>query len=261
MRVRSWNVNGLRSIMKKGFTRWLKASAADVVGVQEVRAHPEQLSVELNKLKGLHVHISPAQRKGYSGVGLLSRRPPDSVTTALGEAFDPEGRVQIARFGALCVVNVYVPNGNGKERDNSRVPYKLAFSRALYDRLEEEKRRGGRILVMGDINTAHQDIDLARPRQNQRTSGFLPEERAELDRWLKNGWVDTFRHFEKGPHHYSWWSTRVGVRDKNIGWRIDLVLASPGLMPFLTGACIESAVKGSDHAPVGVDLDDRVVVG
>ena len=259
MRIRSWNVNGLRAVMQKGFTRWLTRSAPDIVGVQEVRAHPEQLSAELRKLKALHVHIAPAVRKGYSGVGLLSLRRPDHVETRLGVEYDAEGRVQIARFGKLTVVNVYVPNGNGKARDNSRVPFKLAFSRALYDALEDEKRRGGRILVMGDINTAHKEIDLARPRQNARTSGFLPEERDELDRWLRSGWTDTFRAFEPGAGHYSWWSSRVGVREKNIGWRIDLVLASPGALPFVRAASIEAAVRGSDHCPVGVDVDEQIL--
>lgn len=261
MRIRSWNINGLRAVMTKGFKRWLTATAPDIVGVQEVRAHPEQLTGELKKLKAPYVHIVHAERKGYSGVGLVAQRAPDSVVSTLGVAeYDAEGRVQMARFGKLLVVNVYVPNGNGKMRDNSRVPFKLAFKRRLFDLLEEEKQKGGRILVMGDINTAHQDIDLARPKQNQKTSGFLPEERAELARLLDAGWVDTFRHFEKGPGHYSWWSQRVGVREKNIGWRIDMVLASPGAMPFIERAVIEHKVKGSDHCPVGVDVDDAIVL-
>jgi exodeoxyribonuclease III len=263
MRVRSWNVNGLRAVMAKGFPSWLKKSAPDIVGVQEVRAQPEQLEEHLAKLRRTspwHVHISPAERKGYSGVGLLSRRPPDSVETLLGvPEFDVEGRVQMARFGKLLVVNVYVPNGNGRMRDNSRVPFKIAFSRRLHEILEGEKQRGGRILVMGDINTAHRGGGLARPKQNQKTSGFLQEEREELDRWLRNGWVDTFRHVHPESATYSWWSSRFGVREKNIGWRIDLVLASPGAMPFLQGACIETTVKGSDHAPVGVELHDDVI--
>jgi exodeoxyribonuclease-3 len=261
MRIRSWNVNGLRAVMTKGFPRWLKATSPDIVGVQEVRAQPEQLDAEMKMLRGHHVHISAAERKGYSGVGLISRFPPDSVETKLGVAeFDVEGRVQMARFGKLLVVNVYVPNGNGKMRDNSRVPFKLAFSRKLYDILDDEKKRGGRILVMGDINTAHKEIDLARPKQNAKTSGFLPEEREELDRWIRNGWVDTFRAKNPETVMYSWWSSRFGVREKNIGWRIDLVLASPGVMPYLREAMIETRVKGSDHAPVGVDLDDTVVL-
>ena len=246
--------------MNKGFPEWLARAAPDVVGLQEVRAQREQLTAELAALAHLSVHLSSAERKGYSGTALLSRRPPDEVTTTLGDRdMDAEGRVQLARFGRLHVVNVYVPNGNGKERDNSRVPFKLAFQRRLFDVLEPLKRKGERILVMGDINTAPQAIDLARPKDNQKTSGFLPIEREEVARWLSAGWVDTFRAFEPGPGHYSWWSQRFGVRAKNIGWRLDLVLASPGAMPFVKSAVIEREVQGSDHAPVGVELDDDVL--
>jgi exodeoxyribonuclease-3 len=156
VQIRSWNVNGLRAVMRKGFSRWLKQTAPDIVGLQEVRARHEQLANELKRLRArdYHVHISAAERKGYSGVGLLSRMAPDRVETALAQEYDVEGRVQIARFGKLTVVNVYVPNGNGKMRDNSRVPFKIAFTRALYDALDDERRRGGRIIVMGDINTS-----------------------------------------------------------------------------------------------------------
>jgi exodeoxyribonuclease III len=264
MRISSWNVNGLRAVMQKGFVRWLAKSKPDIVGLQEVRAHPEQLTDELKKIKKLehakHVHVVAAERKGYSGVATISARAPDSVLTSLGAAeFDSEGRVLMARFGKLTVVSTYVPNGNGKERDNSRIPYKLAFQERLFDLLEKERRDGGRILVMGDINTALEDIDLARPKDNQKTSGFTPVERDALRGVLLRGWTDTFRAFEKGPGHYSWWSSRFGVREKNIGWRIDYVLASPGVLPYLKGAFIESKVKGSDHAPVGVEVDDAIV--
>lgn len=261
MRVISWNVNGLRAVMGKGFVRWLNASGADVVGLQETRAAPDQVEEELHKLKkyGWHGVITPAVRKGYSGVGLLSRRPPDELVTSVGvEEYDIEGRLQFARFGKLLVVNGYFPNGNGKERDNSRIPYKLAFTQRVYDLVEAERRAGGRVLVMGDFNTAHTEKDIARPKENQKTSGFTPIERAEFGRWITEGWIDTFRQFVDDGGHYSWWSQRVGVREKNIGWRIDYVLASQAVQPFLEGAFIHSAVKGSDHAPVGVDLQDGV---
>ena len=265
MRVVSWNVNGLRAVMGKPkrqqFVDWLDGSGADVIGLQEVRASAEQLEEELAFLaeRGWHVTVSGAERKGYSGVGLLSRKKPDAVETTVGVAeFDVEGRVQRARFGSLVVVNGYFPNGNGKERDNSRIPFKLAFYQRVFELLEGERRRGAKLLVMGDFNTAHKEIDLARPKANQKTSGFTPVERAELDRWLQAGWIDTFREFEPGEGHYSWWSQRFNVRAKNIGWRIDLVLASDGLRPFLRRAFIEKDVLGSDHCPVGVDLDDAV---
>ncbi|MDP2339749.1 MAG: exodeoxyribonuclease III [Deltaproteobacteria bacterium] len=259
MRVVSWNVNGLRAVMGKGFVEWLDASGADVVGLQEVRASAEQLEKERALLseRGWHLHVSGAQKKGYSGVGLLSRNKPDAIETTVGvDEFDVEGRVQRARFGSLVVVNGYFPNGNGKERDNSRIPYKLAFYQRVFELLESERRRGGKLLVMGDFNTAHKEIDLARPKTNQKTSGFTPPERAELDRWFQAGWIDTFREFEPGEGHYSWWSSRGDVRARDIGWRIDLVLASHGVRPHLKRAFIEKHVMGSDHCPIGVDLDD-----
>lgn len=260
MRVLSWNVNGLRSVIDKGFRRWLARSGAAIVGLQEVRAHEPQLAPHARVFTGFHRHVVSAERPGYSGVALLSRAQPDDVVTTLGEpSFDVEGRFQLARFGKLLVANAYFPNGNGPRRDNSRIPYKLAFYRRVFDALEREKERGAPILVMGDFNTAHREIDLARPKQNVKTSGFTPEERAELDRWVRAGWIDTFRRYEPGPGRYSWWSQRIGVREKNIGWRIDYVLASPGAAPHLRAAFIHDRVKGSDHCPVGVDVDDAIM--
>ncbi|MFL5353328.1 exodeoxyribonuclease III [Archangium sp.] len=260
MRIVSWNVNGLRSAHKKGFLDWLAAEKADVVGVQEVRAREEQLPEEVRTPEGWRAtHFVAAERPGYSGVGLFARKAPDDVESLLGvKEMDCEGRLQVARFGRLTVVNCYFPNGNGKERDNSRVPFKLAFYRRLFKRLEKGFRDGERILVMGDFNTAHQEIDLARPRDNRETSGFRPEEREEFDRWIRAGWVDTFRHFEKGEGHYSWWSQRFGVRERNVGWRLDYVLASPGAMPYVKRAAIHPLILGSDHCPVSVDLDPKV---
>jgi exodeoxyribonuclease-3 len=256
MRILSWNVNGLRACESKGFRRWLDGGGADIVGVQEVRARTEDLPRRLCAPRGWHAHFSPGVRAGYSGVGLFARRAFDACDTALGlPCFDDEGRLQLARFGRLVVANVYFPNGNGVQRDHSRVPYKLRFYRTLFERLEKLRSDGAHVLVMGDFNTAHQEIDLARPRQNEGTSGFLPSERRELARWLASGWVDTFRAFEPGPGHYSWWSQRPGARARNIGWRIDYVLASPEAMRFVRGAFIERDVLGSDHAPVGVDVD------
>lgn len=260
MRILSWNVNGIRAVEKRGFGAWLAASGADIVGLQEVRARQEQFPASLREPDGWHVHVAAGERKGYAGVALFGRRPPDRVETALGEdRFDREGRLQIARYGRLVVANVYFPNGSGTNRDNGRVPFKLDFYRALFDRLQRLRRGGARVLVMGDFNTAHGDIDLARPKQNRRTSGFLDVEREELDRWLRAGYVDTFRAFESGPGHYSWWSQRFGVREKNIGWRIDHVLASPAAMRYVRAATIHPEVKGSDHCPVGVELDPAVL--
>ncbi len=260
LRVVSWNVNGIRACTKQGFAGWLARSRAEIVGLQEVRCLPDELPESLVRLRSWHIHLSPAERRGYSGVGLFSRRKPNAVETSLGEErFDCEGRLQLARFGRLVVANAYFPKGSGKERDNSRVPYKLDFYGALFDRVERLRRSGYRVLVMGDFNTAHSELDLARPRDNTRNSGFLPEERAELDRWTRAGWVDTFRAFEPEGGHYTWWRQWGGAREKNIGWRIDYVLASPAAMKFVRGAFIQTRVRGSDHCPIGIDLDRAVL--
>ncbi len=261
MRIVSWNVNGLRSIEKKGFHRFVARAKPDVIGVQETKARVEQLSPRMRSPKTHpHTHFVHAERPGYSGVAIYSKHPLDSSESSLGRpSFDIEGRIQIAKIGALTIVNGYFPNGSGKERDNSRVAYKLRFYRALYRRLEAGLEAGERIVVMGDFNTAPHAIDLARPRENAKTSGFLPNERKELVRWLERGWVDSFRAFEQGEGRYSWWSQRYGVREKNIGWRIDLALVSPGAAPFLRGAKIHANVLGSDHAPIEVELDDAVL--
>lgn len=261
VRVLSWNVNGLRAIANKGFREWMAGSGAHIVGVQEVRALPEQLPEDLRAPSHWHARFVAAQRPGYAGVGLFANRAPDDHVSTLGiERFDVEGRMQLARFGRLTIVNLYCPNGNGRERDNSRVPYKLDFYRAVFELVQRKRKAGQRVLIMGDFNTAHRELDLARPKQNLKTSGFLVEEREELDRWLRAGWLDSFRVFEPGGGHYSWWSQRGTARARNIGWRIDYILASPNVRPYLRGAFIQPQVLGSDHAPVGVDLDPAVFV-
>lgn len=270
LQVLSWNVNGLRAIAAKGtLLGHLEAERPFVLGLQETRCRPDQLPTELvatTTTAAPHVHLTAAERAGYSGVGAITARAPDDVTDSLGDpAFDREGRFQELRFGALTIVNAYFPNGNGSllpngQRSNDRIPYKLAFYRHLFDRLEAARRAGERILVMGDFNTAHQPIDLARPRENAKTSGFTEIERAELGRWLAAGWTDTYRAaYPEATGAYSWWSQRFGIRAKNIGWRLDLVLASPGVLPFIRKAFIRPDVMGSDHCPVGVTLDPKVL--
>ena len=259
LRVLSWNVNGLRAAVRKGFWDWMEDHGAEVVGLQEVRARREQLDAHTAAPEGWHAHLVSARRPGYSGVGIYSRRAPDDIVTSLGDPrFDDEGRFILARFGRLAVANVYFPNGNGKNRDNSRVPYKLDFYRAVYDHVQRRRRAGQRVLVMGDFNTAHKEIDLARPKANVKTSGFLPEERVEFDRWIEAGWIDTLRAFHPEPELYSWWTARGGARARNVGWRIDYVLASPTVRPYLRASLLSTEVMGSDHCPVGVDLDPRV---
>ncbi|MEN8181282.1 MAG: exodeoxyribonuclease III [Myxococcota bacterium] len=260
LRVASWNVNGLRACTRKGLIPWLRSARPTILGLQEVRVLPDEVPEELRGLRGWHLTLCPAERRGYSGVGLLSRRPPDEVETSLGvPRFDVEGRLQLARFGRLVVANAYFPKGSGANRDNSRVPYKLAFTAAVRKRLARMRRAGWRVLALGDFNTAHREIDLARPRENRATSGFLPRERAELDRWVAEGWVDTFRQFEPGAGHYTWWSQRFGVRERNIGWRIDYVFASRAAFRFVRGAFIHPQVRASDHCPIGVDLDPGIL--
>jgi len=260
LRILSWNVNGLRACERNGFSRFLSRSGAFALGLQEVRARREQLPPHLADPPGWQFHCVAAERAGYSGTGLYSRIAPDRVETCLGDPeFDREGRVQIARFGRLTVANVYFPKGSGKQRDNSRVPYKLSFYEALLTRLQRLRRGGARVLVMGDFNTAHQEIDLARPRDNVRNSGFLPEERTAFERYLDAGFVDTFRRFVPEGGHYTWWRQWGGARERNVGWRIDYVLASPAALRFVRNAFILPDVRGSDHCPVGVDLDPAVL--
>ena len=177
--------------------------------------------------------------------------------------FDAEGRVQFARIGELTIANVYFPNGSGKDRDNGRVPFKLDFTRKVFEVADEaRKERGGqgRVIVMGDFNTAPEEIDLARPKTNQQTSGFLPEERECLRELLADGWVDTFRHANgEVTDRYTWWSQRFGVRERNVGWRIDLMYASAAVIPFLRKAKIHPDVMGSDHCPISVELDPAIL--
>lgn len=260
LRLYSWNVNGIRACDKKGFRGWLDGSGAFLAGLQEVRARPEQLPLRLRNPRNWSHHMVHAERKGYSGVSSYSRHEPDDVHVGLGvEDFDKEGRVHFIRFGTLLVANVYFPNGSGQERDNSRVPYKLDFYRCVLERLEEERGRGLRVLVMGDFNTAHREIDLARPKSNTKTSGFLPEERAELDRWVDAGWIDTFRMFHDAGDQYTWWAQRGGCRERNVGWRIDYIFASPEAAKYVTGAHIHPNVMGSDHCPIGVDVSREIL--
>lgn len=255
MRIVSWNVNGLRACAKKGFARFLDESRADVFGIQEVRALPEQLNPETLQPPGWHASFAPAERRGYSGVAIYSRAEPDDVEIGLGvPSFDAEGRLITARFGRTWIVNGYFPKGSGKDRDNSRVPYKLDFYATVFERVQQLRRRGN-VFVIGDFNTAHEEIDLARPKGNMKTSGFLPEERAELSRWIDRGWVDTFRAQHPGEtDHYTWWRQWGGARERNVGWRIDYVLASPAAAKRVTDAFIWPHVTGSDHCPIGVDV-------
>jgi exodeoxyribonuclease-3 len=252
-RIISWNVNGIRAGERKGFLPWLDGCGADVVALQEIKAAEAQLSAELRAACGYHACWHPADRPGYSGVATLSRAPCPEVARGLGEPrFDVEGRVLVSRFPAFSLWNVYVPSGTtGPER----VAYKLAFSEALRRAVRAELAAGRSLVLVGDLNTAHQEIDLARPRENQKTSGFMPEERQALGDLLAEGLVDSFRHHNPGVQKFSWWTVRAGARQRNVGWRLDYILVSADLAPRIVAADTHPEVEGSDHCPVSVTLD------
>lgn len=258
MRILSWNVNGLRACAKKGLLDFLDECDADVVCVQETRATEDQIPKEIRNLSDWSFQLfaaDPDHKKGYSGVGMFSRREPDVVITdILGDEFDCEGRFLVAQFDDMSIASIYFPNGSGPNRSNSRVDYKLRFYTVAEERLSELAKEGP-VFVTGDFNTAHRAIDLARPKTNEATSGFLPIEREEIDRWLKLGWVDTFRHIKGDvPDHYTWWRQWGGARENNVGWRIDYIVTSPEATQLVADAYILPDVLGSDHCPIGVDL-------
>lgn len=252
-RLLSWNVNGLRAAHRKGLLAWLGREAPDVLALQETKAEPPQLPGELREVPGYGAEFVWAEKKGYSGVGTYCRRPPEAVERGLGvPEYDREGRVLAHRFPEFTLFNVYFPNGK-------QTPERLAFKLRFYDdflgTVERRSRRGERIVVCGDFNTAHKEIDLARPRENAKVSGFLPEERAWMDRFVAAGFMDTFREFEPGPGHYTWWDLLTRARERNVGWRLDYFFASRNLAPHLRSAAILPEVQGSDHCPVELVLE------
>ena len=254
-RLFSWNVNGIRSCARKGFVEWLDRERPDILGLQETRALPEQLEDAVRQPEGFDVHYHPAERKGYSGVALYTRVEPKSVVLGgLGDpSFDDEGRLIIADYGDFLFYTGYFPNGGN---DLSRVPYKLEFSEAVLQHAEARRRTGRSIVICGDVNTAHEEIDLANPKSNRKNTGFLPEERAWISRFLDHGYVDVFRRRHPDETgHYTWWSNRKGVRERNVGWRIDYFFISPELEDRVVDARIHSQVMGSDHCPIELELD------
>jgi exodeoxyribonuclease-3 len=249
----SWNVNGIRAIHRKGFLTWLKDTAPDILCLQETKAMESQLPVELAQPEGYRAYWHSAERKGYSGTALITREKPLSIQFGLGlEAFDQEGRTIVAEYPAFTLVNCYFPNGS---RDHSRVPFKLAFYDAFLEKCEQLRKRGQPVVFCGDINTAHRWIDLANPKSNQKTTGFLPEERVWLDKVVEAGYVDTFRHFyPEATGQYTWWSMPTRARERNIGWRLDYFFVVSEFMEYVTAAFILPEVMGSDHCPVGLQI-------
>lgn len=261
----SWNVNGLRAVSAKDEWRWFQESGADIFAVQETKASPEQLAPELVRPEGWHSEwASSVVRKGYSGVAVFSRCAPLFVRRELPETeWQDEGRLLHLEFERFHFFNGYFPNGGAEELDENgrptgrfkRVPYKMGFFEAFV-RYAEECRRSKPVVVCGDFNIAHREIDLARPRQNVGNTGFLPEERAFLDRFVALGYIDTFRlcHGDE-PGCYSWWSYKTRARERNIGWRIDYFFVSEELRSHVADAWIAADVRGSDHCPVGLCLE------
>lgn len=253
MKIVSWNVNGLRAAERKGFLDWLQATDADAVLLQEIKANEEQLSDELRAPRGWFTAFHSAQRPGYSGVALYARQTPDEVSVGIGDSkFDDEGRVMAARWGDLHVIGAYFPNG---ARDLSRVPYKLEFYSAMLRHASSLRAQGLKVVICGDWNTAHQEIDLARPKDNQKTTGFLPEEREWVTRFLADGWSDAWRrlHPDVGER-YTWWAPWQFARQKNIGWRIDYHVVDENLLGAVKEAGIHDDVPGSDHCPVSLTV-------
>jgi len=252
MRLISWNVNGIRAIAKKGFAEWLEAESPDIVCLQETKAQPEQIPEPIKEAQGYHTFWNSAERKGYSGVGTLSKLKPLTVTEGLGiPEFDNEGRVLHLEYDDFHLFNIYFPNG--KARDE-RLKYKLAFYDAFLDLVDDLIEKGKGIVVCGDLNTAHKPIDLARPKENEKYSGFLPVERKWMDKLISHGYVDTFRHFCDEGDHYSWWAYKTRARERNVGWRIDYFFVSKDLVSQLNNAFIMSDVMGSDHCPLGIEI-------
>ncbi|MBF0384573.1 MAG: exodeoxyribonuclease III [Candidatus Omnitrophica bacterium] len=252
----SWNVNGIRAVEKKGFLEWLEKTAPDILCLQETKAEPGQLSQNLLAPKGYKTFWSSAEKKGYSGVGVFTKKEPLKVEVGLGiKEFDSEGRTLILDYDKFILLNVYFPNGGA---GNKRVPFKMKFYEAFLKKINSLKAKGKRIIICGDVNTAHEEIDLARPKENVKNTGFLPEERAWVSKLIQGGYVDTFRHLNKEKGHYTWWDYKTGARARDIGWRIDYFFISENLLSFLRNADIIKEVMGSDHCPISLNIDIKL---
>lgn len=266
-RIVSWNINGIRAVLKKGFLDFLEREKPDVLCLQEIKARPEQIpAASLARIEelGYSAHWHPARRPGYSGVATLSLKPPLFVTCGLPFERE-EGRILVTEHGAFTLYNVYFPNGRQTEDgpDPDRLAFKLEFYEALLETVEEERAEGKHVIVSGDWNTALEEIDLARPKENQTQTGFLPVERRTLAKYVEHGWVDTFRHFTPArlyegrkpeERDYTWWTYRAGARARNVGWRIDYHFVNKEFLPSVKAAAVWDEVHGSDHCPVVVDL-------
>ena len=253
IKIISWNVNGLRAIQKKGFVNWVLEENSDILCVQETKASEDQLTKTLKHIEGYHAYFCAAEKKGYSGVGVYTKIKPENVDYGFGiKKFDDEGRTLVLDFGDFILLNIYFPNG---KMSAERLLYKLEFYDALLDYANGLKNEGKNVVICGDLNTAHKEIDLARPKANEKISGFLPEERAWIDKFLSNGYIDTFRMFNTEPDQYTWWSYRTRARERNVGWRLDYFFVNEEFKDKIESSYILKDVVGSDHCPIGIDIE------
>jgi len=250
MKIISWNINGIRAIYKKNFLDWFIATNADIVCLQEIKAQKEQIPSDLLELKNYFFYFNPAIKKGYAGMAVYTKQKPLKVEYKLGlNRFDQEGRILQLEYPSFILINVYLPHG-GRQKEN--LDYKLKVYDYLLEYLQKSKDRN--IILIGDFNIAHQDIDLARPRQNQNNIMFTPEERQQIDKIINLGFLDSFREFHKEGSHYTWWPYMAKARQRNLGWRIDYIFISKELTKNLKDAFILSEVMGSDHCPIGIEI-------
>lgn len=252
MRLLSWNVNGIRAADKKGLFEWIKKESPDILCLQEIKALPEQAPNHLKNLPGYNVYWNSAERKGYSGVVTFTKEKPIDFKKGFGiEKFDLEGRTLIIEFPLFVLFNIYFPNG---KKNQERLDYKLDFYDTFLAYTDNLKAKGKNIVICGDFNTAHKEIDLTRPKENEKISGFLPIERAWIDTFIDHDYIDTFRHFNKGPGQYSWWDLKSRARERNVGWRIDYFFVNKKFMSHVKKAFILQNVMGSDHCPIGIEV-------
>lgn len=252
MKLLSWNVNGIRAAHKGGLLKWFEDQKADVFCLQEIKAVPEQLEGSLLHPMGFHSYWHPAEKPGYSGVVTYSKTEPLRVQVGIGDPeIDCEGRVLVLEFAHFALINTYFPNS---QRDGKRLDYKLRFCKKILGFCEKMRKSGKNVVICGDFNIAHREIDLKNPKSNVKNAGFLPEERAWMDQFVAKGYVDIFRYFTPDPGHYTWWSYRPGVRDRNIGWRIDYHFVNDEFKGRVKKALHQPHIRGSDHCPVFLEL-------
>jgi exodeoxyribonuclease-3 len=253
MRIITWNVNGIRAALGKNALDWAFAQQPDFLCLQEVKAREEQLNDEQRAMLKLPSTWNSAQRPGYSGVVTFHKQQPDESILGMGdESFDVEGRVIQTVWAGCRLFNIYFPNG---QRGQERIDYKLAFYAHLLELCDNLHKQGEKIIITGDFNTAHMPIDLKNPKQNEKTSGFMPEEREWVQRFLDHGFVDAYRRLYPDKVEYTWWTYRLNARERGIGWRLDYFLVSESLMPQVRDVIIHNKVMGSDHCPVELVLD------